>query len=322
MQKRLWITWEWQRRSLELSKKLGCKLVLIDKEGIFRYPFSFFKTVLTLILERPELLFVQNPSMFLATIACLYGFVSKTKIIVDRHTTFRLNKPHSGSFPIWLFMRLHYFTLKWADLTIVTNDFLADLVRTAKGTPFVLPDMLPELVFRKPIKLKGKKNFMLISSLGLDEPIDEILKAMRMIDETDVCLYITGNYKKRDPDLPYKAPENIVFTGFVSDELFFDMLFSVDAAMALTTSDYCMLCGCYEVISAEKPLITSNKKVLKDYFTKALFVDNTAKDICNQIVEILKNLDVAKRNSVIMKNEISLKWDKMYNELEKILSKF
>ena len=119
MNKRIWISWEKQRRSIELSKRLGCKLYIIEKSGLFRYPYSIFKTILILIKERPDLFFVQNPSMFLATLACIYGFVTKTYIIVDRHTTFRLAKPHSGSFKIWLFMKMHYFTLKHADLTIL-----------------------------------------------------------------------------------------------------------------------------------------------------------------------------------------------------------
>lgn len=71
MNKRIWISWEKQRRSIELSKRLGCKLYIIEKSGLFRYPYSIFKTILILIKERPDLFFVQNPSMFLATLACI-----------------------------------------------------------------------------------------------------------------------------------------------------------------------------------------------------------------------------------------------------------
>lgn len=319
---RIWITWEKQRRSIELSKKLGCKLYLFDREDIFRYPHSIIMTFYILCKERPRLLFVQNPSMFLAALACLYGFISKTIVIVDRHTTFRLNKPHSGSFSIWLFMRLHYFTLKWADLTIVTNDFLAGLVKKAGGNPIVLPDVLPEFKPSKVIPLKGDKNILMISSFGLDEPIVETIEAMKGFIKDNIYLYITGNYKKLDSEIIANVPPNVVFTGFIPDLEFFNMLYSVDAAMALTTSDYCMLCGCYEIVSAKKPLITSDKEVLREYFKEAVFVSNSIPGISEGIRTVTNNIDYYVSKSINMNEEISLCWEKLYNDLVCVLNRF
>jgi len=219
-------------------------------------------------------------------------------------------------------MRLHYFTLKKADLTIVTNDYLSQLVKLAGGNPFVLPDMLPKLNVRNPISLKGKRNLMMISSFGLDEPIYEVIEAMKDFAKDDICLYITGNYKKLDPNLPKKSPSNITFTGFIPEQQFIDMLFSVDIAMALTTSDYCMLCGCYEVVAAEKALVTSDKEALKDYFDGAVFVDNTSPDISKGIREVINNLNYYTGQSKKMNSEISQKWERLYDDLESYLSKY
>ena len=121
MSKRIWISWETQRRSIELAKKFVCKLYIIKKEGLLRYPYSIFKTLFILVKARPDLFFVQNPSMFLATLACIYGFVTKTYIIVDRHTTLRLLKSNSSSVKLWLFKKMHYFTLKYAHLTRISK---------------------------------------------------------------------------------------------------------------------------------------------------------------------------------------------------------
>ena len=320
MSKRIWISWETQRRSNELSKKLGCKLYIIKKEGLLRYPCSIFKTLFILIKARPDLFFVQNPSMFLATLACIYGLFTKTFIIIDRHSTLRLLKSNSSSVKVWLFIRLHYFTLKYADLTIVTNNYLAGLVKKSGGNPFVLPDALPELTNRQKIKLEGGKNILLISSFGLDEPVYQVVEAMKDFVNDNVYLYITGNYKKMDAGLLKKTPPNIIFTGFMPDQDFIDMLFSVDIAMALTTSDYCMLCGCYEAISAQKPLITSDKKVLKDYFNKSMFVGNSPVGIAEGIREVIKNLDYYTVQSKKMNKEISSLWGKLFNNLESLLA--
>jgi hypothetical protein len=167
--------------------------------------------------------------------------------------------------------------------------------------------------------LKGKINILLISSFGLDEPIYEVIEAMKDFIDDDIYLYITGNFKKLNAELPEKGPSNVIFTDFISDQQFVDMLFSVDIAMALTTSHYCMLCGCYEVVAAEKPLITSDKEVLKDYFDKAIFVDNTSSGISKGIRKVINNLEYYSNQSKKMKKEISQKWEKLYKKFESSL---
>jgi hypothetical protein len=315
MENKIWITWETQRRSIELAKALGCRLYVFDIPGRLRYFISTFKTLSVLLLKSPDYLFIQNPSMFLATIACIYGSFSNTKIIVDRHSTFRINKPQSGSLSVKIFMHLHFFTLRSADLTIVTNTYLADLVHKANGHSFVLPDKLPSFAPSCNLSLKGKINILLISSFGKDEPIDEVIEAATHLSK-DFCIYITGNFRKKFTDSSL-IPENVVLTGFISNQDFINHLFACDIAMALTKSEYCMLCGCYEAISAKKPLITSNKSVLKNYFYKASFVDNTAESITYAINTVATNLEIAKDDSIIMKNEIERKWSNNFTELSK-----
>ena len=319
---RIWIAWERQRRSIEMAKKVGATLYIFDFGGKLRYPICFIKTLLTLFKERPRILFVQNPSMILASMVCIYGLVSDTHIVVDRHTTFRLDKdkPSLKNFPrIWVFMQLHYFTLRYADITIVTNDFLADIVTKLKGRPFVLPDALPGLTPTDFYKLKAKINLLLICSFDPDEPIQAVFESMQKLHK-DIRLYVTGNYKKLDPDLKNKIPEKVELMGFIPDQTFINMLFSVDAVIVLTTAEYCMLCGCYESVAAEKPLITSDKSVLKEYFTDALFVDNTPDDIREKIEKMVKNIDVYKDKTLKMKHKILIDWQKRYQKLEIMLT--
>jgi hypothetical protein len=253
--------------------------------------------------------------MFLATLACIYGTFSKTKIIVDRHSTFRINKPKSTTLSVRLFMQLHFFTLRAADMTIVTNTFLADLVHKANGRSYVLPDKLPSITPSSNLSLKGKINILLISSFGKDEPIDEVIEAATHLSK-DIFIYITGNFRKKLSDSSL-LPTNIILTGFMSNQDFINHLFACDIAMALTKSEYCMLCGCYEALSAKKPLITSNTLVLKDYFDRASFVDNTPESITNTINIVSTNLDSSKNDSIIMHNELERKWSDYFLGLSK-----
>ncbi|MBL4903591.1 MAG: glycosyltransferase [Desulfocapsa sp.] len=257
--------------------------------------------------------------MILATLACVYGKLTSTFIVVDRHTTFLLTRKYRNTPSILLFKFLHRFTLRYADLTIVTNDFLADIVRNYRGRAFVLPDKLPLLEFTEKENLKGDKNILLISSFGADEPIQEVLDAMRLLRTGNVCLYISGNNSKLNQAIRDSAPSNVIFTGFLSNKKFVNLLYSVDIVMALTTSNHCMLCGCYEAVSACKPLITSKKNELQDYFVEAEFVDNTSQHICKITQHVLDNLPKYKVRVAASKTRIDSAWNKQVVGFEDLL---
>ncbi len=285
-----------------------------------RYPFSILKTISILKHERPDVLFVQNPSMILAAFACLCKYVWSYFLVVDRHTTFLLDLDYKNSFPIVIFKLMHRLTIRYADITIVTNSILADIVMGLKGSPYILPDIIPTLIETKQVKLKSKNNILMISSFGIDEPIKEVLRTMENFSQEEVCLYITGNYKKLDESILRMAPSNVIFTGFLDEQDYINMLFSSDAIMVLTTASACMLCGCYEAIAANKPLITSDKDVLREYFTDAVFVDNSVIGISVGIKTIIDNIDYYRERISILKKNLILKWEQQYNNLEKKLS--
>lgn len=314
--KRLWVAWESQRRSFELSKKLGCDTRILVEEGRARYFKLIYRTLKLLYREKPSILFVQNPSMILALVACCYRFISGTPVVVDRHTTFMLNRIYRNTPRILFFKFCHYFTLYTANLTVVTNDFLASLVEKTGGRAVVLPDPVPEFQDYSQKELSEQFNVFLISSFGADEPIEEVLAAMRHKDMQDVHLYISGNHKKLDRRILDQSSDNVTFTGFLSDQEFINMLYSTDAVMVLTTADYTMLCGCYEAIAAEKPLITSDVSVLRNYFTLSEFVDNSSDSIREKILAVSSALPEYIAQTVKMKSNISEKWHKLFLLLE------
>ncbi len=320
MCRRVWISWETQRRSIELAKKFGCELYTIEYNGIKRYPLSIIRTVSILIHEKPQILFVQNPSMILATLACICKIFMGFYLVVDRHTTFLLDRDYKNTFRIRLFKVLHHCTTRYADLTIVTNKFLADIVSKIGGNPFILPDVIPHLSETNKVALKGRHNILMISSFGIDEPVQEILQAMKRFSEEEVILYITGNYNKLNEEVVKNTPVNVIFTGFLDEQDYINMLFSVDAIIVLTTADACMLCGCYEATSVGKPLITSNKDVLRDYFSEAVFVDNTESGIAEGIKTIIEHINHYEEKMKWLRTRLIAQWEDQYRNLEQILS--
>lgn len=316
MRESIWIAWERQRRSVELARQFKCRLYIFEESGLLRYPISVLKTVRLLLAQKPTKLFVQNPSMVLAALACFYGKLTGTLVIVDRHTTFMLDRQYKKSLGLLIFKLLHRYTIRVADGTIVTNQFLAGLVSDLGGNAYVLPDKLPHLEQQKSIPLMPGCNILLISSFGKDEPIMDVLSAMESLQNEGVNVYITGNCTKLSENVRASAPRNVVFTGFVDEQEFVDMLFSVDIVMALTTAENCLLCGCYEGVSARKPLITSNKRVLREYFEDAVFVDNSEAGIASGIRAVVERLDSHKSQVEEIRSRIDAKWQRSYQEVE------
>jgi glycosyltransferase involved in cell wall biosynthesis len=258
--------------------------------------------------------------MILAALACICKYFFTYFLVVDRHTTFLLDKDYKNTPRLFFFKLLNRLTIRHADITIVTNSLLADMVKGLKGTPYTLPDMIPALVKTKKVELKARHNILMITSFGIDEPVQDVLMAMKDFSHDEVCLYVTGDYKKLDESILNLAPPNVIFTGFLDEQDYINMLFSCDAIMVLTTASACMLCGCYEAVSANKPLITSDKDVLREYFTDAVFVDNTAPGISVGIKKILDNKDHYRERIESLKVRLITQWEEQYKQLEKRLS--
>lgn len=321
-QKRVWVAWETHRRSIELAKSFNCDLKIIDLKGFFRYPLSLFQTIIFYFKEKPDVIFVQNPSMVLAFVSCVYSKIFNIRIIVDRHSNFLLSSKKRTKIYVYVFNFLSTLTIKLADLTIVTNKYIGAIVKNNGGRFMILPDKIPLLNQINKINFKHKINLLMVASYAADEPIHDVFSAMNQINENSIALHITGNFKKLDPKIQKVKPDNVYFTGFLDNQTYIDMLYSVDAVLVLTTNDFCMLCGCYEVIAAKNALITSKKNVLIDYFTGSMFVNNSPTAIKEGILEVITHLFEYKKKSATLNIKLKREWDYYFYPIEYFISRY
>jgi len=160
------------------------------------------------------------------------------------------------------------YSIRKADLTIVTNEYLRGVVESKGGRAFILEDRVPEFVCGDLPKLSGKVNVVCVCSYSWDEPIDEMLKAAESLPKT-WAVYVTGQYEKWRKTSDWKtAPENIHFTGFLHNEDYERLLLACDIVVVLTTQEHTLTCGAYEAIAAGKPMVLSSTQTIKDYFTQ------------------------------------------------------
>lgn len=317
LDKRIWITWLNQRRNKELSKSLRCTLYEFQYNGsrLLRYIFLSIKTIKIINSQTPTIIFAQNPSLLLPILLLLVRNFFRFKLVVDAHNAGLA--PLEGKYAT--LNNLARIVQRKSDLTLVSNSALRDIVRANGGRAFVLPDKIPYIPQKNGIPLRGDYNFLLVCSFSRDEPISQAISAMSELSET-IFLYISGNYSKIESSLT-DIPDNVIFTGFVSDEEYFNLLHSVDGVLNLTYRDNCLLCGAYETVSVGKPLILSNKTALKNYFNRgAVFVENTKKGIKKGILEIVEDGERLCNEAEELRKELSSSWALTKIELDNVLN--
>lgn len=315
---RIWITWEIQRRNRTISKEVDAILyeISVKMNRILRYCVCILKTGLLLFLRKPSLVFAQSPSILLAAFTVNWGKLFKIPTIIDMH--------NAGLFPFegkkkWA-NRLIKDTIRKANLIIVSNKNLSKYVEKEGGSVFVLPDPIPKFsIASRQDRLKGKYNILFVCSFAEDEPYLEVIKAGWKLDQS-VFFYITGNSRGKEVEFREILPPNVVLTGFVPESDYLNLLCSVDVVLVLTTREDCLLCGAYEAVSAEKPLIVSDTVVLRNHFSKGtLYTKNFHGDIALKVMNAIQNQRPLMQEMKELKRERIDDWKEKKARLGEIL---
>jgi glycosyltransferase involved in cell wall biosynthesis len=263
-----------------------------------RFPRSLAETASLLARRRGGLLFVQNPSMVLAAWAgALKGAFGYT-LVVDRHSNFGFLAGTGAGLKRRLSDLLSDYTLRRADLTLVTNSELASYVERAGGRPFVLPDPFPDLAAWRPLaeaaeaEPRAIREILFVSSWAFDEPIEAALEACRRL-RGEAVIRITGRVPAGYARLLRSAPDNFIPTGFLSENDFLAAMAKCDAVMAVTRREATLVCGGYEGAAMGKPLILGNSRALREFFDAGcVYTDGSAGDLEARIRDLLANLPV------------------------------
>jgi len=325
MVNKIWITWENQRRSIELSKAFKAKLhIILPYKNIFgKRPFKYiilsFKTVGVLIKDRPQIVFGQNPSILLALLLCLLRRYFGYKLIIDRHSNFKLHKNPK----LWKWKVFHLIsrkTVKMADLTIVTNAFLSQLVNSWGGRSFILEDKIPTSINLQMGPKECKSSVVFITSYNDDEPVQEMLSAVAYLPE-EWHFYFTGDNKQfLEKCRKMKLSGNITFTGYLAENEYQNLLNSATLLVVLTKQEHTLTCGAYEAISLGKPAVLSDTDAIKNYFKLGVvYVKPDSISIANGIFKAWKKRSKLQNESIMFKYELEKEWNKKFFKLKNIL---
>jgi glycosyltransferase involved in cell wall biosynthesis len=281
----IWITWERQRRNRSMAAALGASLHELEYQGnaLARYATLAWRTLRLVRQCQPEVIYYQNPSLVLAAFIATLKMLGLTraKTVGDFH--------NAGVFPPTAAFLVPWI-VRHTDLVIVSNPRLEPRIRAAAGRCMSIPDPVPQ--FHRSHgrdASRGGFDVFFVCSWAPDEPIDNVLRAAQMLEKQhpDITFFVTGRPKLEKIGWHEPVPGNVRLTGFLSDEAFEEQLADSSVVLDLTTRADCMVCGAYEAVAAEVPMIVSDNEPTRAYFHRgALYTDNSATSIAALILEM------------------------------------
>ena len=209
-----------------------------------------------------------SPSIVLAYLLLILRAVFRYRLVIDAH--YGGIVALSGSA---LLQRALDFCNCRADLVIVTNEEHRKRVESMGGRALVCEDPLPDIEEHTATVSEESKDVLVICSFDVDEPYAEIFQAAKLLNQDGYVFWISGNFRKagiKPSDWPC-----VRFMGYVPESEFYGRLARSQVIVDLTKLENCLVCGAYEAMALEKPLVTSNTVALRRYFTGGtVFVDH------------------------------------------------
>jgi glycosyltransferase involved in cell wall biosynthesis len=286
------ITWEDHRRMSELCDWLGLPLTVLrsSNRGARRYAELTLASFRLLRNSRPAAVFLQNPSLILALLVLFARpFLGRYRVVMDAHN--EAITPFTYDF--WPITWLSRLAQRHADTTIVTNGALARLVRENGGRALVVPDRLPTPpVSTNRLSRPERLSVMVVATFAADEPIGAIFAAARQVGP-DFAFAVTGNSRKLAPELRDSMPTNVRLTGFLPEHDYWKLMADCHVVLDLTLKADCLVCGAYEALSLNKPMILSGNGASRDLFGSfAVFPESCDEnDIAASLRKALQDYD-------------------------------
>lgn len=305
-----WFPYDKRNEAISEAIRADCYFIFYFKKrsiwnASLRYLLQFVKSIFLFITIRPKIIFVTNPPIFAVLCAAIYCSISKANFIIDSH---------AGAFKgKWAFFsKIHEFVSRKALLAITTNAFHDNIYQKWGVDSYIISDTVTDYPVVNIKQLRGFFNIVFISSFAPDEPFREVLRAASELrtEIPGLFFYVTGNPRNADPGLLKNIPDNLILTGFLPDQDYFDLLHSADAIMVLCAHDNTMQQGAYEAVSVQKPMILSDWSALRSIYTSGtVFVKNNAESIAEGVKKTIHNHQDLKIQMIQLKEKRKIIWD-------------
>jgi glycosyltransferase involved in cell wall biosynthesis len=283
------------RRSIVLAEALGVPEVSFVarrwRRGLLgdplKYPLQTWRTLRILVGQRPRVVLVQSPPTVATWIAAVYAALTGGSFIIDAHSD-AFQRPR-WTRPLWL----NRLVARRALVTLVTDQHWAQRLDRWGARWMVVPDV--PTAYPAPVgateAAPNQDGFtvMVVNTWSGDEPIKAVIDAAAQLPE--LSFKVTGPADARLQRLG-SLPSNVEFTGFLADADYYALMRRSQTVLCLTTRDHTMQRGACEALSLGRPIVTSDRELLRDYFEAGtVHVGSTAAAIRDGIREMVDNHD-------------------------------
>lgn len=310
-----WVPYE--ERTEQYAQRLNATLYKIHylryKRPILapiKYIPQWLKTWAVLFRQRPAVVYVMNPPVFAALSVFIYCRLSGTSYVMDTHSPALYSRKWAWTVP------LQRALAKQALVNIVDQYRYKHLFESWGAKALILE--------RPPINIPGdslkhvadpnKFSVTVVNTFAGDEPLEPVLGAAKQLPE--IHFFILGDTALAKKAILRMAPSNVVFTGYLLGNDYWNRLYSSRAVMVLTSYPYSLLGGAQEGMALGKPLIISRQPTLTEYFTKgAIFVDHSVESIVKGIRRLREQEYCLTQEIVELAAEKRERWETKFQEL-------
>jgi glycosyltransferase involved in cell wall biosynthesis len=239
-----------------------------------KYIPQCLKTWMVLFRQRPSAVYVFISPVFAALSVCVYCKIAAVPFIMDVGGQALISRKWKWTIPL---VRL---LAKQARVNIVDQQRFKLLFESWGAETLLLerPPLVQKWQQNDSMIEEDQFTVTLVNTFSGDEPIELVLAAAERLP--DVRFFILGDTALAKRSLLAKAPGNVIFTGYLSGDDYWELLDASRAVMVFTTDHHSLTSGAVEGMALGKPLILSNQPALTDYFTKGVvFVDHSAERI-------------------------------------------
>jgi glycosyltransferase involved in cell wall biosynthesis len=155
-----------------------------------------------------------------------------------------------------------------------------------------------------------------VCTYARDEPYLEVIEAARSLGPS-VTVHITGDYRRVQHLLP---PSPAHLTGFLPETEYLELLSGADLIIDLTCLEDCLVCGAYEAVALEKPLVTSDTTVLRDYFRLGtVYTKHDGRSLAAAITYALAHKNRLAAEMKTLRLELAFNWTRQIDMLRSTL---
>jgi len=329
-QKKIFIVWG---REMQLSNHLGQalgvevrqvyykKIGLYNLPTIFRYIFQAVETLFILFGKRPAMIIVQNPPVFAPLTVLLYCKLSGAKFAIDSHTAAFLDDKWKRFYDLFKFTAEHAVLNSchnYKNLEIFKNwSVKPAMVMQFYNPVFDLAELNLPMQDGKIEQAVRASNLpiMMVNRFAGDDDWKTVIKTAELMPEAN--FFITGDFKQRGIE-EKKLPSNVFLTDYLEHQEFLKLMWRCRVILAFTLRPDTVLWSIREIMSLNKPFITTDSEVLRHYFNEVgLFTKSDAEELKQKIGQAIKNENEIKNKIKIFLEKDGLRW---YNELKKYKS--